>query len=431
MEIEDFLAREMSEGERITEDSAFTLNPAEVRSRVATFCSEIRLFPLLRCLQGILRVCQGDLFFKYDEDAWWANFEWDEGPTGQQFRAFLLDGETIGFDAAPHGVGQHFFFGLSAALGAEGYRMEWRSPKGGLRASGGKLEVLKPAESPYCQLGFSMESSWWERVTGRGEFKEAVAQELRARLAYSPVPIFFEGERLQATVPSPPDRPWAASLLQGSNLAWRYLRATNDGEPSIRPPEVPLDLYRGAKRGTIWHLIKEDPNRSLPLSVQFADPVQKFIVPAPPTFASRNLDQGNNPLCRAALFLSLQAGRQDWLFPVRDGLLCEAVPIDISRGGVMVVAADAGFKFDLSGLRLVNDFFLERRLGTWREEAKLMKRRLGVSLANISVRAETLPSQYDQASGYFLGGPYAGLIGGKIGPVFRRFFRRAPKPENP
>ena len=77
MELEDFLAGEQSQGQRVSEDSAFTLNPEQVRSRVATFCSEIRLYPLLRCLQGILRVCQGDLFFRCEANTWWA--KWSQG----------------------------------------------------------------------------------------------------------------------------------------------------------------------------------------------------------------------------------------------------------------------------------------------------------------------------------------------------------------
>lgn len=422
MELDDFLASEMAQGQRVSEDAAFTLNPEQVRSRVATFCSEIRLYPLLRCLQGVLRVCQGDLFFRYENDAWWASFEWSAAPSNEQFRAFILDGVSEGFDSVPHGVSQHFFFGLSAALGAQGYRVEWRSPRGGYRVSGGKLEMLEASSSTNCQLGFSMDAHWWERLTGRTDLKAMVAQELRDRLCYSPVPVFIEGAQLRARVPLPPDVPWAASLAQGSNLAWRYLRAGVD-QTSFRPPEVCLDNYRGAKRGTIWHLVKEDPSQPLPLSVQFSDPPKETTSVESP-FASRTQDRGNAPLCQAALFLSLQAGRQDWLFPVRDGLLTEPVPISVSRGGVLVVAADADLRFDLSGLKVVRDDHLEAKVRQWMIEAKEMRKRLGVSLANISVRAERLPSQYDQASGYVLGGPYAGLLGGKVGPMFRRLFRR-------
>ncbi len=425
MELEDFLAGEQSQGQRVSEDSAFTLNPEQVRSRVATFCSEIRLYPLLRCLQGILRVCQGDLFFRYEANTWWASFAWPDCPSAEQFRAFILDGVSEGFDAVPHGVNQHFFFGLSAALGAEGYRLEWRSPRGGYVASGGRLEVTEACEQTNCQLGFSMDAHWWERLTGRSDLKSVVAQELEHRLCYSPVPVFVEGEQLKARVPSPPDRPWGASLAQGSNLAWRYLRAASD-QTSFRPPEVCLDRYRGAKRGTIWHLIKEDPAQPLPLSVQFSDP-RPANASLPSPFASRTQDHGNAPLCQAALFLSLQAGRKDWLFPVRDGLLTEPVPISISRGGVLVVAADADLRFDLSGLKVVEDDRLEAKRRLWMVEAKEMRKRLGVSLANISVRAEHLPSQYDQASGYVLGGPYAGLLGGKVGPMLRKLFRRGSR----
>lgn len=424
MELEKFLAEESAQGQRISEDAAFTLNPQQVRSRMATFCSEMRLYPLLRCLQGVLRVCQGDLFFRYRDNAWQATFEWSQCPDSAQFRNFIIEGVSDGFDAVPHGVAQHFFFGLSAALGAQGYRIEWRSPRGGYTVSNGQLEMTEPNDEPNCSLGFTMDARWWERLLGRTDLKELVRRELQERLCYSPVPIFIEGEQLKARVPSPPDRPWAASLAQGSNLAWRYLRA-GQAQTSFRPPEVCLDRYRGAKRGTIWHLVKEDPQEPLPLSVQFSDPPKTTSVTESP-FASRTQDRGNAPLCQAALFLSLQAGRQDWLFPVRDGVLTEPVAISVSRGGVLVVAADANLRFDLSGFRVVEDERLEAKVRYWMIEAKEMRKRLGVSLANISVRAEHLPSQYDQASGYVLGGPYAGLLGGKIGPVFRRILRRKP-----
>ena len=431
MELDDFLAEERSEGRQVSADSAFTLDPAQVRSRVATFCSEERLYPLFRCLQGILRVCQSDLFLRYEGEAWVASFLWSTPPSGKHFRSFVLEGATEGFDHLSHTAGQHFFYGLSAALGVQHYRIVWKTPQGGFHLRDGKLEPSQEASpSEYCQLAFSIESGWWQKLT-RGKGQKAETEEsLRGRLCFSPVPVHIEGERLRPRVPEPPDRPWASRLAGGSNLAWRYLQAENGGRLAV--PEVPLDRYRSGKKGKIYHLINDDPQglypslgggeakMPLPLSVQFAQAPEAAVSSDPPNAYAQQAS-GGDPLARAALFLSLEAGRQDWLFPVRDGLLGEPMPIQVAKGGVLVVAADDDLRYDLSGLRVVAEKNLDEKLALWSREAKALKTQLGVSVANIGVRAESMPSQYFQATGYSFGGPYAGMLAGRFGPMLKRW----------
>jgi hypothetical protein len=417
MELDDFLAEERAEGRQVSANSAFTLNPAEVRSRVATFCSEERLYPLYRCLQAILRVCQSDLFLRYEGESWVASFLWPNAPSAKHFQSFLTDGAREGFDNISHTATQHFFFGLSAALGVPHYRMSLKTPRGGFRVHNGKLELAEETSPEYCQLAFSIDAGWWEKLTGGKRQKSDTEESLRRRLCYSAVPVHVEGQRLVPVVPEPPDRPWASRLADGSNLAWRYLVATGGGR--LHPPEVPLDRYRSGKKGTVYHLIKDDPERPLPLSVQFskAPPTEDGSDPANP-FAQEAA--GDSPLCASALFLSLEAGRQDWLFPVRDGVLGEPMPIQVARGGVLVVAADDTLRYDLSGLRVVADNRLDEKLALWSQEAKALKSGLGVSVANISVRAEAMPAQYFQATGYSFAGPYAGMVAGRVGPWLKR-----------
>jgi hypothetical protein len=423
MDLDKFLADEQAQGRTVSEDSAFTLNPAQMRAKVATFCGQERLYPFFRCLQGILRVAQSDLFLRYDSNGWIASFLWKQAPVGKHFQNFLLEGINEGFDHVGHTASQHFFFGLSAALGVDHYRLEWTSPQGGFLIHAGQFALTDNTHPEYCQLTFAMDAGWWERLTGGQRQQADTEQQLRARLCYSAVPVHISGERLLPRVPEPPDRPWASRLASGSNLAWRYLVAPG-GQNSMRPPEVPLDRYRVGKKGKVWHLINDDPETPLPLSVQFAE------IAGVATTQIRGYQPGGDELvCGSALFLSLEAGRQDWLFPVRDGLLTEPVPIAVAKGGVLVVAADDDLRYDLSGLRVINDKHLAEKLLLWQREAKILKSELRVSLANSTLRAESMPSQYYQASGYAFGGPFAGVVAGKVGPVFHRLLSRRKRPE--
>jgi hypothetical protein len=104
---------------------------------------------------------------------------------------------------------------------------------------------------------------------------------------------------------------------------------------------------------------------------------------------------------------------------VRDGVLGEPRKVNVAAGGVLVLAADDDLRYDLSGLRVVDESHLQEKLALWSLEAKAMKSQLRVSLANIALRAEAMPSQYDQASGYVLGGPYAGMLAGTVTPFLR------------
>lgn len=422
MDLDDFLAAEQAQGRVVSEDAAFTLNPAQVRQRVASFCSEERLYPLYRCLQGILRVSQSDLFLRHQEDNWVASFLWKSAPLPKHFQGFLLDGATEGFDRVGHAASQHFFFGLSAALGLPHYRLEWYSPEGGFLLHGGQLMLSEKTHPELCQLSFSIDANWWQRLTGGQRQQAETEKSLRSRLCYSSVPIHIEGERLQPRVPEPPDRPWASRLTDGSNLAWRYVSTPSGSQ--IRAPEVCLDRYRVSQKGKLWNLVQDDPAHPLPLSVQFAEaPLPVGSASAAPAEA-RSRPASKEILCHSALFLSLEAGRKDWLFPVRDGLLGEPMPLSVAKGGVLVVSADDDLRYDLSGLRVISDHHLEERLQLWRLEARAMKAQLRYSVANSTVRAEDMPTQYYQASGYAFGGPVLGLLAGKVGPALDRLVRR-------
>lgn len=421
MELDDFLAAEQAQGRTVSEDAAFTLNPAQVRAKVATFCAQERLYPFYRCLQGILSVCQSDLFLRHEQGAWVASFAWKSAPLAKHFQGFLLDGATEGFDRVGHGPSQHFFFGLSAALGVPHYQMRWSSPQDGFLLHDGKMTLTEATHSELCQLSFAIDARWWERLAGGQRQLSETEQNLRARLCYSSVPVHIEGQRLLPALPEPPDRPWASRLADGSNLAWRYVTAAAAGQ--MRAPEVCLDRYRVSQKGKLWYLLNDDPEDPLPISVQFAE------APLPPGEAPSemppiNRGSADGIYCHSALFLCLEAGRKDWLFPVRDGVLGEPMPISVAKGGVLVVTADAGLRYDLSGMRVICDQHFEQRLKLWQLEAKAMKAQLRYSVANSTVRAESMPAQYYQASGYSIGGPWLGMLAGKVGPALHSLVRR-------
>lgn len=415
MQLEDFLAQEQSLGKTVAEDATFTLNPAEVRSRVATFCDEDRLYPLWRCLQAITRLSHSDLFLHSTSDGCRVRFLWPGAPPLGCLRNLLLEGTTEGFDAVDSTASQHLFFGLSAALGAGNYRLRLVTPGGGVTLQEGQLALLEERSENFCELTFAIDTAWWQRLVpgGRGVDPDSWLSPLRARLGYCSRPVHLDGARLEPRLPQPPSRPWASRLASGSNLAWRYI-----GSPVgslVRAPEVTLDRYRVGKGGYVWHLVQDDPQRPHPMSIQFADL----------TMRERPLsDEGDGQLCGGALFLTLEAGRQDWLFPVRDGVLTQPVPITLTRGGVLVLTADSDLRYDLSGLKVIDDQRLHEKLPLWEQEAKAMKAMLRLSIANTTVRAEAMPNQFYQASGYAFGGPLAGLLAGQFGPMLHRWRSR-------
>lgn len=100
-----------------------------------------------------------------------------------------------------------------------------------------------------------------------------------------------------------------------------------------------------------------------------------------------------------------------------DGVLCEPMPISVASGGVLVVAGDGDLRYDLSGLRDQRQK-VEDKLPLWQAEAKAMKAQLRVSVANSTLRAESMPSQYYQASGYAFWRPSHGNAGGQSRTVF-------------
>lgn len=417
MQLEDFLNRQQAGGETVTTDSVFTLDPVKVRERVATFIAQERLYPLYRCLQAILRVTESDLFLHYQDETWIARFRWEAMPSPEHFIDFLESGVSVAFDHAPSAATQHFFFGCSAVLGEPRYGLALSSPQGGILIRNGAvtLDSSSNLNKDYCELRFAIESSWWKRLTGLDSSKEEGLKELRRRLCYSAIPIHLEGERLQPSPPIPPDQPWAARFSGGSNLAWRILSTGTGGR--LRPPEVPLDHYRRGGDNEpleVMHLIGDSPDHPLPLSVQFS----KTPLPLGPDTANPHLDilSPGTAWANSFLCLSLNAGRQDWLFPVRDGFVCEPTPIKVAHGGILIVSAAGDLRYDLSGLNVVTDANLERWRKIWVQEAKLLRSQLRLSLANIGLRSESMPSQYYQASGYVLGGPYAGILGGKLTP---------------
>lgn len=425
MALEDFLQQERSAGEAVSENAAFTLDPEQVRRRVATFCKEHRLYPLLRCLQAIVRVTESDLFIRFEKGRWLINFLWGSAPEKEAFAGLVGLGTTEGFDRIPHTASQHFFFALSAALGQEQYGLEWETPRGGFSIKEGKLETNDETSDMYCQLRFWVDEGWWKHLTGRDSY-ETIHETLQQRLCYAPIPIHVEREMLEASPPRAPERPWASSLLQGSQLAWRLLRSKDVGR--VRVPKLPLDRYRVAQKGTLWFLLEDDPEQALPLSVQLGNliPVgpgtQHLPTPERRRF-ERTITGLGDPLppAEAVLYLSLEAGRQDWFYPVRDGVLCEPTPVHLAKGGIIAVCATSSLRYDLSGLRVVQDDRFEQKLEDLRAQGRLLNKKLFWSLAYTGFRAETLPRRYEQAVAYKLGGPYAGMLGGKLGSGVRRF----------
>lgn len=427
MGLEEFLAEERAEGRRVAQDASFTLDPAQVRVRLATFCSEFRLYPLFRCLQAIHRVTESDLFIRFEDDCWKVSFHWRASPESSDFEDLIADGASAAFDHLGTVTTQHFFFGLSAALGAPHYRLHWTSPKGSFKVKDGLLSLVElRTDEAQCQLAFSVDEGWWSRLTGGSGQKTSTETELRARLAYSSVAVHLEGQQLEPAAPVAPETPWASQMAKGSSLACRFLPSSNMGR--LRPPEYPLDHYRSSRKGKAWDLTKDDSNQTLPLSIQLGS------MPDPPTLTPQlgagkaarlqNHDSGDLPLSEAALFLSLEAGRRDWLFPVRDGLLGEPISVELAKGGLVALLASEELQYDLSGMRLVENAVFEEKLSHLRSQGKALKRQLSLSLANISIRAESLPGRYDQAVSYLVGGPYFGMLGGKLGPKFRKWFAK-------
>lgn len=411
--VDNFLRGEASHGRTISEQATFTLDPKKVRERVAVFSEEESLYPILRCVQAIVRLSRSDIFAQtLGPQQWEFSFRWDDCPPAQAFEQLLNLGTTAGFDHVPTGVEQHLFFGLSAALGTPHYRVTWTGPKANFRLSEGRIELLgETGEDIYCKLSFAVETNWWQRVLGRNPARGMV-EELRRRLQYSPRTIHLNQETLRAGAPSAPERPWAAKLSQGSELAWRFLRM--EGQNLMTVPYPELDHYKGDKKGTLFHLFREPAERSLPLSVAFSE--QKSN--------RHHLDHALSSQERAhsALFLSLEAGKQDWLIPIRDGVLAEPVAVNVAGGGVVALTADPSLQYDLSGLKVVENDRYEAVLGLLKKESKALKKQLLLSLANIGARAEHLPSQYDQAICYTAGGPYLGMLGGRLMPKVRGFF---------
>ena len=418
MALQDYIDQEAAEGVRVAEDLAFTLDPKQVRERVGTFCKENRIYPLLRCLQAIIRVSESDLFIAYESKTWVVRFRWSKGPSQKALSALLADGASAEFDDYPSVVSQHLFFGLSAALGEEQYDIRWRTPEGTLRFAQDSIKGEPETSDEYSELHFKFQQTWWRNLTTSNP-KTVVIEELTKRLCYSPVPIHIQGSKLRAQILQAPERPWLTKLKTGSTLAWRFVAAPPD-EASVQPPTATLDNYRSSKNGSLFHQVKENQGLLEPLSVQYED--AKTTESASPFYPAQSSDSSDSPLCQTALFLSIEAGRNDWIFPVRDGLLLEPVKASFSKGGVVALISCQGLNFDLSGLKLVENEAFEERLLALKKESSKMRSNLRTSLANIAFRAKTLPQQYDQAVSYIAGGPYAALIGAKVGPWVRNVF---------
>lgn len=396
-------------------EAAFTLDPVKVRERVAVFCEQDSLFPFYRCLQALIRVSKGDIFIQRQEGRWEVAFQWPEAPPGQAFDDLLNLGTTASFDTVGHRVGQHLFFGLSAALGTPNYRMTWAGPQAQFSLQEGKFEVLEPVDGDYTKLTFSMESGWWKRLLGISSDRQ-IAETIKYRLSYSPTPIHMEQELIVPTSPEAPEKPWSAKLSGGSELGWRFLRVPDQNDITVPYPK--LDYYRTGGNREIFHLIREPETGNLPLSVAFHDPGRKTLVKG----QTKNLSLSLAARAHSAIFLSLETGRQDWLIPMSDGVLTEAVPVDIAGGGIVCLTSERRLNYDLSGLKVVENQAFEDNLKIMQQQSKALKRQLATSLAAMSVRAKTLPRRYDQALSYLVGGPYAGLLGGRFGPKIRGLF---------
>lgn len=421
--LEDFLQKERTEGELVGGEAAFTLDPIKVRERVAVFCQQSTLYPLYRCLQAIILVCRGDIFIQKDKSSLTVSFKWPQSPSVQAFDDLLNLGTTAGFDAVGHRVGQHLFFGLSAALGTPNYRIRWETAGSTFAIRQGTFEQLEGEDKEFDRLVFTLESSWWQKLTGQNRVGR-ITEELSRRLAYSPKPIHIDHKRLHPVAPQAPELPWSSKLLQGSDLAWRFMRVPDQNLLCIPYPD--LDYYRCNKEGQAFHLISEPKASALPLSVAFHDPGRKTLVKG----QTSNLSLAQSDRAHSAVFLSLETGRQDWLIPVADGITTEPIAVKIAGGGIVALTSEQSLQYDLSGFKMIENEAFDRVLQDLKVQAKALKKQLAVSVANVSIRSKTLPKQYDQALSYLVGGPYAGLLGGRFGPKLRSFFSSGPGEED-
>lgn len=420
MALDDYLDKERREGTAVGGEASFTLDPEKVRERVSVFCKEESFYPLLRCLQAVISVCSGDIFVNREKGKWEINFPWPQCPPTQSFHDLLTLGTTAGFDQVGHRAGQHLFFGLSAALGTENYTLTWESSKAHFHLSQGRFETREPESRDYCRLSFSLEASWWKRLLGIRTAEES-EKELARRLWFSPQPIHLQGTKLKPKPPQAPEKPWAAKLVEGSELAWRFRKKLHENFLTIPYPE--LDYYRRSADGEAFHLIREPETGTLPLSVAFSDP-DRYVLQKGDT---SHLSLSRSDRAHSALFLSLEAGRQDWLYCTHDGVLCHPTPADIAGGGIVALTSEPSLTYDLSGFRVIENKSLENTLRELKLESKALKRQLWVTLGNTGARAKSLPKHYDQALSYLVGGPYAGLLGGRFGPKVRRLFTRGDK----
>ena len=296
--------------------------------------------------------------------------------------------------------------------------MSWNGPHAHFELNKGEVSLRDVEAEEFIRLSFSIESSWWQKLTKQSS-GGGTSEELRARIRYSPKAIHLDQERLRPIAPRAPERPWAAKLSQGSELAWRFLRTSDKNLLTVPYPE--LDFYRSDKSGTSFHLVREPPDRRLPLSVCFRQSPNKESKKV----KTENLRLSASDRAHTALFLSLEAGRQDWLIPVSDGVLTEPIKVSIAGGGIVALTSEPSLQFDLSGLKVVeNDAYLAN-LEIIKKESRALKKQLMVSLANIGARADQLPKQYDQAVCYAAGGPYLGMLGGRFLPKVRKFFSRS------
>ena len=417
MALEDFLARERTEGEAVGGEASFTLDPHKVRERVAVFSEADSLYPLLRCLQAAIRVSESDIFGRRKgSHDWEFRFRWPACPESKAFEQLLNLGTTAGFDQVGHGVAQHLFFGLSAALGTPHYKMSWSGPHAHFELTRGEVSMRDIEADEFTTLSFTIESNWWQKLTkqspGRG-----TSEDLRRRICYSPRTIHLDQERLRPQAPRAPERPWAAKLSQGSELAWRFLRVNDKNLLTVPYPE--LDFYRSDKTGSSFHLVREPPDRRLPLSVCFRQDKNAAKL------KTESLRLSASDRAHSALFLSLEAGRQDWLIPLSDGILTEPVKVSIAGGGIVALTSEPSLQFDLSGLKVIENEAYFANLEIIKKESRALKKQLMVSLANIGARADHLPKQYDQAVCYAAGGPYIGMLGGRFLPKVRKIFSRS------
>ena len=417
MALEDFLDKERTAGTAVGGEAAFTLDPVKVRERVAVFCRQDSLYPLLRCLQALIRVSDSDIFgSKKGDHDWEFRFRWDDCPPTRCFEQLLNLGTTAGFDQVGHGVGQHLFFGMSAALGTESYKLTWRGPQAHFELRNGEVEMKDPVSEEFTTLTLTAESSWWRKLT-RSSFRNE-EEDLEHRLSFSPRSIHLNGRELAPFPPQAPDRPWASKLSEGSELAWRFIRKADQNGLTVPYPE--LDYYRSVKGGETFHLIRKTGEKRLPLSVHIHDPDRRSLKPG----QTHNLSLSRSNRAHTALFLSLDGGRHDWLLPVADGVLCEPMEIDISGGGIVCLTSESSLQFDLSGQKVIENEAFHQFCRSMKRETRALKKQLAISLANIGVRADQLPNNFDQALGYLTGGPYLGFLSGRIGPRLRRLFSR-------